>query len=306
MDITVIIPARNEEFLGRTIQDVLENSEADTEVIAVLDGYLPNPPLKPDPRVTVIYNPSAVGQRAGANQAAKLARGKYIMKVDAHCAFDKGFDVKLMEKMQDNYTMVPVMRNLHAFDWVCGCGTRIYQGPTPVKCPACGGAMVRDMIWKPRNRTRTDFMRFDTNLKFQYWRQFEARPEASGESCDLMSFLGACWVISRHRHAKLGGLDERHGSWGQVGSEMACKAWLSGGRLVVNKRTWFAHMFRTQGLDFGFPYSISEKEVDKARKRSKDLWINGKWDKAIRPLDWLVDKFAPVPDWHDMQEARIT
>ena len=37
--------------------------------------------------------------------------------------------IKLMADMKDNWTMVPVMRNLHAFDWVCGgCLRREYQG----------------------------------------------------------------------------------------------------------------------------------------------------------------------------------
>src|SRR3989304_6240457 len=100
-DLSILIPSRNEEFLGRTIQDILENMEGNTEIIAILDGYLPNPPLRPDPRVTVIYNPVSVGQRAAANQAAKLAKGKYLMKVDAHCAFDKGFDVKMLQAYKE-------------------------------------------------------------------------------------------------------------------------------------------------------------------------------------------------------------
>jgi glycosyltransferase involved in cell wall biosynthesis len=37
-NLSVIIPARNEQFLAHTIQDILAHSEADTEIIAVLDG----------------------------------------------------------------------------------------------------------------------------------------------------------------------------------------------------------------------------------------------------------------------------
>lgn len=37
-DISILIPARNEMFLARTIEDILANIEADTEVIVVLDG----------------------------------------------------------------------------------------------------------------------------------------------------------------------------------------------------------------------------------------------------------------------------
>src|SRR3989344_3409797 len=130
-DLSILIPARNEMFLARTIEDILTNIEADTEVIAVLDGQWAEPPIPDHERVHLIYIPEAVGQRAAANIACKLSKAKYVMKLDAHCSFDKGFDRKMLEaykEVGDNVTMVPIMRNLHAFDWVCKCGERRYQG----------------------------------------------------------------------------------------------------------------------------------------------------------------------------------
>jgi len=120
--------------MAKTIQDVLQNSGEQTKVRAILNGYVPNPPLTAkDPRVTLIYNPQAVGQGAASNQAAKIAKGKYVMKIDAHCAFDKGFDVGMLQAFKevgDDVTMAPLMRNLHAFDWVCPDGHRRYQDPS--------------------------------------------------------------------------------------------------------------------------------------------------------------------------------
>jgi hypothetical protein len=112
-------------------------------------------------------------------------------------------------------------------------------------------------------------------------------------------------MLERERYWELDICDEQHGSWGQQGTEVACKTWLSGGRLLVNKRTWFAHMFRTQGGDFGFPYPLSGSAVGQARNYSKQLWNAERpdempdWDKARYPLSWLIDRFAPVPDWED-------
>ncbi|KKL47844.1 hypothetical protein LCGC14_2331500, partial [marine sediment metagenome] len=100
-------------------------------------------------------------------------------------------------------------------------------------------------------------------------------------------------------------LDEATGSWGQMGTEIACKAHLSGGRLVVNKKTWFAHMFRTQGGTFGFPYEIHGSDQEKARKYSRGVWFGNKWPKAIHNLQWLIDKFAPVPDWPTNTAIRV-
>ena len=101
---------------------------------------------------------------------------------------------------------------------------------------------------------------------------------------------------------RLGAMDEEHGSWGQFGVEIACKSWLSGGRQVVNKRTWFSHLFRTQ-QGFKFPYPLDETQVQQARTHSQQLWKRDQWPKAVRPLSWLLEKFTPVPEWHD---SRVT
>ena len=299
-DLSILIPARNEMFLQNTIDDVLKNIEGNTEIIVVLDGYWPFVPIQDDPRIHILHHSVSVGQRVATNEAARLSTAKYIMKLDAHCAMDKGFDVKIMKEMEYNLTMIPSMFNLHVFDWVCKkCGERTYQGKTPTSCGKCENVseFERDIVWKPRTNRQSNFMNFDSNLHFQYWHDYKKRKEAQGDICDVMGNLGACWVMNRERFWDLGGLDESHGSWGQMGTEISCKTWLSGGRQVVNKKTWFAHMFRTQGGDFGFPYPLSNNDVQKARSRSKELWIDGKWDKAIYPIDWIINKFAPVPDW---------
>ena len=131
-ELSILIPARNEMFLKQTIDNILENIEGDTEIITVMDGYWDEAPIHQHEKVTIVHLNESIGQRAATNLAAKLSHAKYLMKVDAHCAFDKGFDVKMMEaiKGHDDWTMVPMMRNLNAFDWVCQDGHRRYQGPS--------------------------------------------------------------------------------------------------------------------------------------------------------------------------------
>jgi glycosyltransferase involved in cell wall biosynthesis len=306
-DLSVIITARNEEFLPLTVDGLLEKKRGNTEVIVVSDGGWPKLPVKDHPDVTMIQYHESIGQRAAINQAASLSKAKYIMKLDAHCMMDEGFDVKLMADCDEDWIVVPRLYNLHAFNWHCNiCGHTKYQGPTPTECEKChdpksreDGGIERVMVWQPRWGRKSDFMRFDSDLHFQYWGELGKRPESQGDIADTMSLLGACFFMHRKRYWDLGGSDEQHGSWGQQGTEIACKAWLSGGRLVVNKKTWYSHLFRTQGGDFGFPYPISGRQVDNARKHSKDMWLNNKWDKQVRPLSWLVEKFYPVPGWTD-------
>jgi glycosyltransferase involved in cell wall biosynthesis len=304
-DLSVIIPARNEVFLARTIDNLLENKKANTEIIAVLDGYWPDPPIKDHPDVNILHYSVPIGQRAAVNAGARASAAKYVMKLDAHCAVDDGFDVKLMAHCEPDWTVIPRMYNLHAFDMVCdGCGHAVYQGPTPEKCEKCGGPgpFHKNIIWKPRFSRRTDFMRFDAGMKFAYWPEYEKRPEAQGDVVPLLSSIGACFFMERERFWEIGGLDEAHGSWGQFGTEIACKSWLSGGQHMVNKTTWFSHMFRTQ-KDFSFPYEIRFQDQEAAREYSRDLWLNNKWAGARYPLSWLIQKFAPVPEFDDNGKA---
>jgi hypothetical protein len=153
------------------------------------------------------------------------------------------------------------------------------------------------VVWKPRPHTRSRHMRFDRDLHFQYWREYKKRA-GRGNLVESMSLLGACWMMRRDRYWEIDGLDERHGSWGQMGTEIACKSWLSGGKLLCNRTTWFAHLFRTQ-KGFGFPYPLSVHAVHRARAHSHWLWTEGNWEKAIHPLSWLIEKFAPVPGWEE-------
>lgn len=309
--LSVLIPSRNEMFLLNTIQDILKNRRGETNIIVVLDGQWPVEPIPDHPDVHLVYHPQSVGQRAATNEAARLSTATFVMKADAHVAFDEGFDVKLMAayesgELSRDVTTVPRLYNLHVFDWKCDqCGRQSYQGPELTDCPDCHGrAHHRHLIWTPRWNRMTDAMRFDATMHFQYWSAFKRRPEAKGDFVESLGQLGACWMMYRDRYWELGGLDERHGSWGQMGTEISCKSWLSGGRQVINKRTWYSHLFRTQP-GFGFPYRLSERQAEAARQHSRKLWLENTWEQQVRPLSWLIEKFWPVEGWTESDLARI-
>lgn len=318
MDLSVLIPARNEMFLKQTVEDVLRNRRAKTEIIIVCDGAWPVEPLDQHPNVHLAYLPEPIGQRAACNLAARLSDARYVMKLDAHCAVAPGFDAELITTaaaLGENVTQIPRQYNLHVFDWRCeSCGARTYQGPTPTACASCKGAgpFERVIVWNWERRL-TEAWRFDASLKFEYFGEWKDRCDeeartagiARPEIIDTMSCLGACWFLSRKQYWALGGMDEGHGSWGQMGTELACKSWLSGGRMVTNRRTWFSHLFRTQGLDFGFPYPLSGAETEKAREYSRRLWLNDMWTGQRKPLRWLIERFAPLPGWTPEQIAAL-
>lgn len=303
-------------FLSKTIEDILQHIEVDTEVITVLDGAPANPPVPRNERVNAIYLNESIGQRAATNLACKLSRAKYVMKIDAHCSFDQGFDRKMIESFKvsgDNTTMVPIMRNLWAFDWKCyHCGWKKYQGPTPNKCPQCGkrDKIKRKMIWIGKTNPQSTSYCFDSTPHFQYFEDWKHRPQYTMDKqnsglTETMSLQGSCWMLTREKYWELGVCDESFGSWGSQGIEVAAKTWLSGGRVLVNHRTWYAHMFRTQGGDFGFPYPISNKDQEKAKAHARDLFFNNNWPKQTLPLSWLIEKFWPVRGWTEKDLEKL-
>lgn len=300
-DLSIVIPARNEEWLARTVADILEHREADTEVIVVLDGAWPPVPLPVNERVQVVYLPASIGQRAATNLGVRLSEATYVMKCDGHVAFAQGFDRVLIEaarELGDDVTQIPAQKNLHIYDRVCPCGRREYQGPMTAPCVACGKVdWTQEIVWQPKRGSTTTAWCFDAEPKFQYWGA--AKHAQTDDICDVMTSLGACVFMSRARFWAIGGLDESYGSWGSFGIEIACKSWLSGGRQVVNRRTWFAHFFRVGGI--GFPYPISGRDQDAARARARQVWFENAWPGQVRPLRWLLEKFWPVPGWTQAQ-----
>ena len=295
MDLSVIIAGRQEEFFQKTIENVLENMKGDTEVIAICDGNWPSPEIQDHPRVTVVHHTVSIGQRAAVNEGARISKAKFIMKLDAHCAVSEGFDVSLMKACRRrNWTLIPVMYNLHAFNWVCSkCGKEYYQADRPDDC--CGVVeFTKKIVWKPRRKRKTVSWRFDNDLHFQYWHDHKTQ----GNLIETMCHIGAGWFLHREQFFKQDCLDESHGSWGQMGVETSCKAWLSGGKVLTCTDAWFSHMFRVgQNKAFNFPYEISGNDQERAKVYSRDFWRGNKWPKQKYPLRWLVERFWPVPGW---------
>lgn len=269
--LSVLIPARNEKYLEQTIRNVLENAEGEIEVLVMLDGYVPDPQIVVnDERVVFYHHKEAQGQRQSVNELARHAKGTYLMKLDAHCAVDKGFDVKLIADYVEGEVHLPRMYNLDVKTWL------------------------------PKLRKKTDYMYIGFNDKGQLrslyyggeqWKEMHRRPELIDET---MGMMGPCRFMSAKTYWDLGGCDEGHGSWGSEGIEWAMKVWLSGGRLMVNKKTWFAHWFRAS--DGGFPYPIKQSEIDQARIYAENLWLQDRWPKQKRSFRWLIEKFNP-PGW---------
>lgn len=315
-ELSIIIPSRKEEWLNETVKNILANIEADTEVIVGFDGEWSEVPLESHERVKMFYSPEVLGQRAMGNRLAKLSTAKYIAKTDAHCAFDKGFDRKLIEAMQghDDWTIVPAMKNLHAYDWVCNsCGKKYYQSDRPDNCndEVCVGdppGWHKEVSFEPRTREKTGHgtptataYRFTPDeLQFKYFDHYKAYQK--DEVAETMSLQGSFFMLTRERYHALNINDESWGGWGQQGTEVALKTWLSGGAVMCHRGTWYAHMFRTNDIVGAFPWNVGIKESQgrqqrRARRACVDMFKNNAWELQTRPLSWLIEKF-----WEPLQK----
>lgn len=265
--VSIIIPARNEVFLQKTITDILEKARGNIEVIAVLDGYWPKPELKNDNHLILIHHNSSKGMRASINAGAAIAKGGYLLKCDAHCMFDEGFDIKLSTECKENWVVVPRRFALDADNW------QVVDNP---KYPVDYMYLSKDLhgeVWKEKNK--------DQNLKQKL-------------IDDLMSSQGSCWFMQKdyYRHLDLED-EENYGTFNNEFQEIGLKCWLSGGRVVVNKKTWYAHLHKTKGRG----YSLDRKQIEKGEFYTKRWLTNTAWHKQTLPFEWLINHFKPVPTW---------
>jgi glycosyltransferase involved in cell wall biosynthesis len=276
-DVTVVIPARNEIYLQKTIDDIFNKARADTEVVAVLDGYWPNPPLKDNPKVRLIHRGVSQGLRDGINSAVAISDSKYVLKCDAHCMFDEGFDTKLVSDCDRNWIVVPRRKRLDAERW----------------CIQDVGKPDVDYMYLSYPHT-LDRNGKQIGLHGVNWDELNKREDLKNKAVDdLMSAQGSCWFMHKDYYNELELLDEEHyGAFWSEFQEIGLKCWLSGGRVVVNKNTWYAHLHkRNRG------YTLIDTSEDTQQYVMKWMNMGEAWSKQTLPLDYLIHKFSPVPGW---------
>src|SRR4030067_3056975 len=104
--VSIISPSRNELCVQKTVTDLLAKA-GDIEVIAVLDGYWPEPALVGDSRLKILHKGKASGMRAAINSAAALATGEWLMKTDGHCMFAEGVGGGVKRETGEGWRGVP-------------------------------------------------------------------------------------------------------------------------------------------------------------------------------------------------------
>ena len=282
--LSVIIPSRNELFLPQTINDLLTKASGEIEVIAVLDGYWQHekwdPPFLPDHKnLTILHRGYSRGMRNGINSAAAIATGKYLMKVDGHCMFAEGYDEILKADCDDNWVVIPRRKRLDAENW----------------CPRDDGRKDIDYeflsypYWKPE----------EVGIHGTVWgkRMEERFNKPEYDIDDNMSFQGSCWFTTLdHYWKRIGGLQEEgYGTFIGEPQEVGLKTQLGGGRLITNKKCWYAHLHK--GRQYGRGYYMNKRETTAGNAYSVNYWMRNLWPDRVHDISWLIEQFWPVPTW---------
>lgn len=219
MKISIIIPAYKDKFIHPTIDSLLDNSVLgdQLEIIVVLDGYWDR--IKNNPRVRVVHLGRNRGMRDAINAGVNIARGEFILRSDQHCMFAPGYDKELTDSCQPNWIMTATRYFLDPYKW-----ERMDLPPiNHEKLVIQGGVKFSGQRWPSRDEEQKDVSISET-----------------------MAMQGSMWVMPKKwwEDVIVELQTEGYGQMYQDSHEMIFKTWKAGGKMMLNKNTWFAHKFR--------------------------------------------------------------
>lgn len=274
--IAVAVLARNETLMKHTVEKLQSRAlhPENLKIYVVLDGFDAGYNKEIDEireyanhsGVFIIEHDVPRGVRSSFNEVAAVAGARYVLKVDAHVEFSTAYDVEFVDAVEilGEQTMV--------IPRVCGIDGKTFE---------VGGRHF-------------DYFSVDPNLHQKHWFEYENRVVSNTPYVQTMSNMGACWFCSTHYWWYLGGHNEQFYTWGESGPETSLKVWLSGGKHVLCKNIVYYHVFRNK-----FPYKISSGGIQKNKLSMMDYFWGGKFNRQINDVEWLVNKFWPVPGWEN-------
>ena len=271
---SVIIPSREEPYTARTVQDVLEQSTGDIEVIVVLDGWRPDPPIPEDPRVRTLHWGVAQGLRPSLNAAVAIATGQYLFKLDAHCSLTPGFDQKLQAECGEQDVVVPAKRSLIPETWT------VHKSPWH--------HFYLMWPWQQDEWGNPVFVGLqDKNFDWRY-----SAPRVHIPVEDILSYQGSAWMLRRTWWDRLlpYGMDDEHYYFAQEPQEIGLATWLRGGRVRIVKEVEYGHLWKGQGVH-------KRRFIRNKHKWNAAMaWSTVHWMKQPGFRE-LIEKFAPLPGW---------
>jgi glycosyltransferase involved in cell wall biosynthesis len=259
--LSVIIPSYKDPLLHKTIDSLLTNAEGEIEVIPVLDGYWPETPIVEDERVRILHLGKNRGMRGAINAGVRIAQGEFIMRSDEHCMFGKGYDVILTRDCKPNWIVTARRYYLDTEKWEIMDISPVDYEKLKIRDLGNGAKKFEGVVWNSRAKRRKNKMIDET-----------------------MAMQGSMWVMPKEWWEKvIVELDTKHyGTMYQDSHEMQFKTWKAGGKLMVNKNTWFAH----KHVSFPRTHQYSRSDWESGVKYAYETWKDY-YQKKVRPK-WKI------------------
>lgn len=264
MKLSVVIPSWKDPLIINTIQSLLDTSELGDklEIISVFDGYIPEFKLIEDPRVRYVYLGKNRGMRGAINAGVDVARGEFLMRTDEHCMFGQGFDRIMTESCKPNWIMTARRYFLDPKKWaVMEEHGYIDYEKLVIQGEKGGIQKFSGQNWRNRTKLRKRHMIDDT-----------------------MAMQGSCWVMPHQwwKDVIVELQTEGYGPHYQDSHEMIFRTWKAGGRMMLNKNTWFAHKHRSFPRTHGDGTKENPANKEAGWKYSLDVWREY-YETEIRP-----------------------
>jgi len=283
--LSIIIPARTEKFLNQTIKDVLAKATGEIEIFPVLDGYgdCPYEYIK-DKRVKYISFPLPRNderrKRQAVNAAVSISSGEYICWIDAHCVVAPGFDEVLIKDCQDDWVIVPSRYYMDLEKW-----DRVVSPDLP-----------------PEDYRYWKWSSLKGGKRFAQWRwgkKCEDRKDVLID--DIFCTQGSLFFMTRKWFDRCGFMQTKgYMGWGEEGEEICMTTLLNGGRVVVDKNTWYAHLRKEQMGKRMYKFVSAEP----CYEYSYNYWVHEQKDFFIK----MINRFMPIPNypsnWEDIIYAN--
>ena len=252
--VSVIVPSYKDKYLNKTIQSLLDNAGGEIEVVPVIDGYKLKRPLPDDDRVKPVILEDNVGMREAINIGVRESSGEYLMRSDEHCMFGTHYDNIMTTDICDNWIVTPRRYKLNVEDWkvegVPSGYEKLYIQNWEL------GQKFGSRPWKSRDKYRQHYPVDET-----------------------MAMQGSCWLMSRkHWDTVIKELDPAYGTLYQDSVEMTFKTWQAGGRLMLNKNTWYAHKHRRFKRTHQYPHTLAKVTFEYSLSQWEDYY-----EEVIKP-----------------------
>jgi len=239
--VSVMIASYKEKYLDKTINNISKMAKGQIEILTIEDE-------------------KQEGRRVLFNRMARLATGKYLYIVDAHCRLTKGWDTKMKK--------------------ICGVRDLVVS-------------KIDDLDEKTWNFRGYNYGRvyLDNDLVEKWW-----KPDGDVEIQETMGMTGCSFMLRKKRYWELGGYTKELSRWGSDGPEWALKIWLSGGRCLLHTGVTCGHLFKKPGEE---THKIPPDEIADTVEKIQDISYTMQWPRQIHNVEWLVQRFSPVPTWDE-------